>query len=148
HELNTMLPPLRCLYLPHSPEQFASGPSEGVLGTMHFAQSADPAQRPCDAPFASVAMPTLLPDGSRLSSSEIWIGSGSPSYHRRNGITYSLHDEFMFGSIQLDERDFNDAGSTDTERTPLHQAAEVAYRDIFALMDELGYPHVLRFWNY
>lgn len=93
-------------------------------------------------------MPALLADGTRQAASEIWLTNGTPSYHKRHGIEYSLHGDFLFGSIQLAESDFGDEESSSTGRTPLHQAAEVAYREIFALMDDLGYPHVLRFWNY
>lgn len=144
-----MLPPLRCLYLLHSPAHPANEPQECVLGAMHFSSSVDEPTDHCGlAPLASVIMPALLPDGSRQSASEIWVSNGTPSYQQRNRIQYSLHDEFLFGSIQLVESDFNDEGCAATGRTPLHQAAEVAYREIFALMDDLGYPHVLRFWNY
>ena len=30
----------------------------------------------------------------------------------------------------------------------LHIATEQAYREIFATLDELAYPHLLRVWNY
>ncbi len=145
-----MLPPLRCLYLPHSPEQHANAPQADVLGIMHFTSASSGQASECSkgTPLAPLMMPSLSLDGSRHSASEIWLTNGAPSYHQRNGIAYSLHDEFMFGSIQLAESDFNDNENKESGHSPLHRAAEAAYREIFALMDELGYPHVLRFWNY
>jgi len=33
-------------------------------------------------------------------------------------------------------------------KTPLQQATESAYRQVFALLDTLHYPYLFRFWNY
>jgi chorismate lyase / 3-hydroxybenzoate synthase len=38
--------------------------------------------------------------------------------------------------------------ASDRTRTALHAATEQAYREIFATLDDLAYPHLLRVWNY
>ncbi|MBU1689828.1 MAG: hypothetical protein KKD65_03705, partial [Gammaproteobacteria bacterium] len=52
--------------------------------------------------------------------------------------------DVLFGVVTLSETMF-EAGA---DKTPLQQATESAYRQIFALLDELHYPYLFRFWNY
>jgi enamine deaminase RidA (YjgF/YER057c/UK114 family) len=49
----------------------------------------------------------------------------------------------LFGVIQLDEARMQAPG-----KTPLRQAAEFAYSEIFGLAARLNFPIILRFWNY
>jgi enamine deaminase RidA (YjgF/YER057c/UK114 family) len=46
------------------------------------------------------------------------------------------------------ESGFATAQGDETERTPLRQAAEFAYREIFGLLGALGFPYLYRVWNY
>ena len=75
---------------------------------------------------------------------EVWQGSGQPAQGRHGNIQYSHDGNILFGVITLPETIFDAV----TGKTPLQQAAESAYRQVFALLDELGYPHPFRFWNY
>lgn len=75
---------------------------------------------------------------------EIWHGSGHLRHDRYGAIHYRHDDDVLCGVIDLSETGFA-AGAA---KTPLQQAAESAYRQIFALIDALHYPYVLRFWNY
>ena len=71
---------------------------------------------------------------------EFWLGDGGTAAAHKGGIRYRHSENLLFGVIELNE--------TDTAPTPLQQATESAYREIFALLDEVGFPFVYRFWNY
>jgi chorismate lyase / 3-hydroxybenzoate synthase len=60
-------------------------------------------------------------------------------------INYRLNEDLMFGVINLDESSCESLSQT---TSGLQQATEIAYQQVFALIDELGYSHVYRFWNY
>jgi enamine deaminase RidA (YjgF/YER057c/UK114 family) len=51
-------------------------------------------------------------------------------------VQFRRSADLLFGSISL------------TEASGLHTATEQAYREIFAAVNELGYPHLARIWNY
>lgn len=95
------------------------------------------------------AFPNMQLNARILNSSdgncELWLSHANlaaPLKHNKleNGckgaIQYRLNEEWLFGSISL------------PETTSLQHTTESAYRQIFALMDELKYPHAYRFWNY
>jgi chorismate lyase / 3-hydroxybenzoate synthase len=89
---------------------------------------------------------------------EIWLSDISSEKTSTNhvvsankgGIQYRLDGELLFGVISLDELTFSQEQTQSTENKipPLQQATESAYRQIFALIDALGYSNVYRFWNY
>ncbi|OIR17644.1 endoribonuclease L-PSP [mine drainage metagenome] len=60
-------------------------------------------------------------------------------------IRYRFNDEFLFGRITLCE---SESQQGEADISPLQQATESAYRQIFALMNSLDYPYAYRFWNY
>jgi enamine deaminase RidA (YjgF/YER057c/UK114 family) len=114
----------------------------GTLGTMVFAGAAQAAD---DAgPAATclrVAMPRL--DGG-IASVEIWPARGRVHGEVRGDVHYSRDGDTLFGYLALQESQFDTAAG----QTPLHRAAEFAYREAFSLLDDLGYRHIYRFWNY
>ncbi|MBA3697225.1 MAG: hypothetical protein H0W85_10855 [Methylotenera sp.] len=68
---------------------------------------------------------------------------------RQGGIKYRFNDELLFGVIHLEESTVLQDTSMQNDRiTPLQQATKLAYRQIFELIDDLGYSHLFRFWNY
>lgn len=71
-------------------------------------------------------------------ATEVWaLSSNKPLKNGTQGaIKYRFNDELLFGVISLPE-----LGS-------LQNTTESAYRQIFALMQDLDYPHIYRFWNY
>ncbi len=89
---------------------------------------------------------------------EIWSSDASSEYTssshvisgNKGAIQYRLNGELLFGVISLHESAFSQGPSQQNENAVplLQQATESAYRQIFALIDDLGYPHVYRFWNY
>lgn len=75
---------------------------------------------------------------------EVWHGSGQLTQGQCGAIHYRHDEGVLFGVIALPEAMF-DAGA---DKTPLQQATESAYRQVFALLDTLHYPYLFRFWNY
>jgi chorismate lyase / 3-hydroxybenzoate synthase len=114
-----------------------------VLGTLCFcANETDSAmQAALDVPCASVHMQPMDAGGSVC---EIWQGSGQLTQGHRGALHYRHDEEMLFGVLALPESMFE----ADAEKTPLQQAAESAYGQVFALLDSMGFPHLLRVWNY
>jgi len=52
----------------------------------------------------------------------------------------------MFGCIAVPEN--HGPGAATDRPPPLHRATEQAYREILGTLDALGYPHLIRVWNY
>ena len=75
---------------------------------------------------------------------EVWHGSAPLTSGRCGAIHYRHDDGLLFGVIALSEEMFE----TGADNTPLQQATEAAYRQVFSLLDTLRYPHLLRIWNY
>ena len=75
---------------------------------------------------------------------EVWHGSGQLTQGQCGDIHYRHDGDALFGVIALSEAMF-EAGAG---KTPLQQATESAYRQVFALLDTLHYPYLFRFWNY
>jgi chorismate lyase / 3-hydroxybenzoate synthase len=101
---------------------------DDVLGVAAFDGSPALAE---DIPVAHVHTPVL---GSKVC--EVWrTGQRIQSGHYGR-VRFRRTDELLFGSISL------------TEAAGLHAATEEAYREIFAAVNELGYSHLARIWNY
>lgn len=114
-----------------------------TLGAFCFSADAEGKKTPADlvVPCMRVAMQRL--DGPDAVC-EVWQGSGHRTQGKHEDLQYSHDDDVLFGVIALPETRF-EAG---THKTPLQQATEAAYRQIFALLDKLRFPHAFRFWNY
>lgn len=149
-ELNTELTSeLRCAYLPLDQYRDSSAPwKDTMLGAVCFSRAASVADTGA-VPFARVPMPALDITGADAAACEIWAGDGQVSYGARGALHYGHNDDFLFGAIQLPESQFDGGdAATAAHDTPLLRAARHAYREIFALLDATGFPHILRFWNY
>ena len=75
---------------------------------------------------------------------EVWHGSGLLLQGQCGAIHYRHDDDVLFGVLEVPEAMF----AASAHRTPLQQATESAYRQVFALLDTLPYPYLFRFWNY
>ncbi len=125
---------------------FLKQPAEwknSVLGALCF--SADTAESRMlagvEAPCMSIPMQRLDVGDSIC---EVWHGSGQLTQGQCGAIHYRHDDDVLFGVIVLPETMF----AAGTDKTPLQQATESAYRQVFALLDMLHYPYLFRFWNY
>ena len=124
-----------------SPTELAESRWQGVLGVATFERGLVP-EAP-HIPVARVNTPVLGNPGMLY---EVWRTSQAVETGARGGIRFARAGGMLFGSIAVSER----AGSTtdDRPRTPLYEATEQAYREIFSALDGLGYPHLVRIWNY
>lgn len=109
-----------------------------VLGAINFSASS-PQEHAAAAqiPYAQVLTPML--EGSEAAC-EVWLSDGIVGHGQHDHVRYRYDNETLFGVIEMAEPDAN--------ISPLEQAAETAYRQVFALLDKLNYPFMYRFWNY
>lgn len=117
--------------------------TDKVLGALCFSADGIDSSIPADmkAPCLRVPMQRLDADDSVC---EVWYGSGRLTQAQCGAIHYRHDDNVLFGILALDETRFaGDAG-----KTPLQQATESAYRQVFSLLNTLRYPYLYRFWNY
>ncbi len=116
------------------PEAFEALRTSGagrVLGAIAFGAEA-PAVAERDFPFVWVDMP-VLGAGPMF---EVWLSAQPVVREDVKGVVAARNDEVLFGAVQVEDR-----GSLD-EKTYL------AYERIFDFLDDRGYPHLLRVWNY
>jgi len=79
-----------------------------------------------------------LPQFNGPSLAEVWMSNLPVIYHQAEGIHCALNDEVLFGVVQLEER----------PGTLLDSVTYKAYRRLLVQARALGYPHLLRVWNY
>ena len=101
---------------------------DDVLGVATF--DATPAL-PRNIPVANVSTPVL---GSNFY--EVWRTTQPVESGQHSHVQYRRSQDVLFGCISL------------TEASGLPAATEAAYREVFAAVNELGYPHLARIWNY
>jgi enamine deaminase RidA (YjgF/YER057c/UK114 family) len=136
-------------YLPLAAQ--ASARWEGVLGIAAFDVSPSSTLPANDVPVADIRTPVL---GSTGEICEIWRTRQPVESGQRARVRYRRADEVLFGCISVRESERREAerGETNGRRngdaSALHTATSEAYREIFATLDELAYPHLLRVWNY
>jgi len=135
---------LRLDYLPAAEYRAAGWPD--VLGIAAFsgppATSAAPG---ADAiPVAEVAMPLLLGSADVC---EVWRSEQPVETGERNRVRFRRTETLLFGCIALAESQIGPAGNAQ-EGGSLQSATGQAYREICATLDALGYPHLVRIWNY
>ena len=126
-----------------SSQQVASQSSSwwrGVLGVVGFDKppNIDRARIPVTASMVRSLCAGDLCEVWRVASSELSSGS------EHGKIRYRYSDDVLFGSLSIAEQAI-DAGS---EAEALQRATEIAYQEIFDLLDETAHAHVIRIWNY
>lgn len=71
---------------------------------------------------------------------DAWLGDGAtPRTGRTGQIRWREDGRWLYGAAEFDES----TGSAD-----LAERTRRIYADLFATLDETGYPHLLRLWNY
>jgi len=114
-----------------------------VLGAICFSADAAESQMQAGMEVPCMCVPMQRLDAGD-SICEVWYGSGLLTQGWCGAIHYRHDEGVLFGVIALSETLF-EAGA---DKTPLQQATESAYRQVFALLDTLHYPYLFRFWNY
>jgi chorismate lyase/3-hydroxybenzoate synthase len=69
---------------------------------------------------------------------EVWTSTQSVTYHQAEGIHCAMNDEVLFGALQVEE----------IPGTLLDTVTYTAYQRLLVQARILGYPHLLRVWNY
>jgi enamine deaminase RidA (YjgF/YER057c/UK114 family) len=111
----------------------------GVMGVATF-DAANSEIRAAPVPVAEVNTPVLGEAGALC---EIWRTGQPVESGARGPVRYARTSNVVFGCIAVSETE-GPAGSP----SPLYSATEAAYREILGTLDALGYPHLIRVWNY
>jgi hypothetical protein len=120
----------------------APGWWSGVLGVVPFGNGPAP-MVPADVPVAPVPLKVL---GGERRVCEVWR-LDQPLHSGHHGLVhYRVGEAALFGRIVLDEPSPDPADSD--EARWLQRATSEAYRETFAALERLGYPHLVRIWNY
>lgn len=114
-----------------------------VLGAICFSADAVERRMQADTGIPCMHVPVQRLDAGD-SICEVWHGSGQLTQGQSGDIHYRHDEGVLFGVMVLPETLF----ATGAGKTPLQQATESAYRQVFALLDTLHYPYLFRFWNY
>ena len=129
-----------------SPAELAKARWTDVMGVAAFEPG--PGFEPAPGvPVALVNTPVL---GSSGMLCEVWRTSHAVETGVRGRIHYARAADTLFGCISLSESPAvsERAAAVAGQRTPLYEATEQVYREIFSALDVLGYPHLVRIWNY
>ena len=129
-----------------------------VLGGLCY--FSDPLTSPADsrinAPLLRVQMAPLTdaPSTSRVQTDpvealadalcDVWLSASVLTQGQSGEVRYRHDGSTLFGVIELPEAQV-DAGAAST---PLQCTTERAYRQIFGVLEALGYPYLFRLWNY
>ncbi len=128
-----------------SAAEYQSAAWADVLGVASFNGPPAPAPGAGEIPVAEVHTPLLL---GTVDVYEVWRSGAPAESGCRNGVRFRRSENLLFGCIALAESEL--AARRDGAGAPsaLHAATEQAYREICATLDALGFPHLLRVWNY
>lgn len=115
--------------------------TDNVLGALCFSANLDEPRTETDIPCLHVPMRRL---DTEQSVCEVWYGRGELIKGCSGAIHFRHDADVLFGVVVLPETLFE----TQAGKTPLQQATESAYRQVFSLLETLSYPYLFRFWNY
>jgi chorismate lyase/3-hydroxybenzoate synthase len=119
-----------------SPAEHQSARWSDVLGVASF-NGIPPGAADSGAPVAQVHTRVLCGSPDVY---EVWrCGEPVESGHIER-VRFRRSEDMLFGCIAVAE--------ADSGRASLHEATAAAYREICAAADRLGYPYLLRVWNY
>jgi chorismate lyase/3-hydroxybenzoate synthase len=96
-------------------------------------------------PLAQVSMPVL---GDAREVLELWRIGDEVRAGAHGRVRYRCSPQILFGSLCVHEEEIAPADGADGERTRLYEATARAYREIFATLAAVDFPHLLRIWNY
>ena len=128
-----------------SSHEVASQPScwwQDVLGVVGFEKTPniDFARVPVTASMTRSLCGNDLCEVWRVAGPAVPLSSGSA--HAR--VSYRFSDDLLFGSINIAEC----AIEAHSDAEALQRATEIAYQEIFDVLDETQHRHLIRIWNY
>jgi chorismate lyase / 3-hydroxybenzoate synthase len=120
-----------------------------VLGVVGFAT---PPAVDGRVPVTASMTPSLDEADNRC---EVWQVSGAEGLRnvlsngdpRRGRVHYRYCEEFLFGSVTLEEQAL-EVGAQAPEHDALSLATMAAYRQIFEVLKHTSHRHLIRVWNY
>lgn len=115
---------------------------ENVLGVAQFGRP-PPDAVPLPVPSVTVALPPLA---EQPCTCEIWRAPGPMHSGQIGAVRYRSTEQLLFGCIVAPESDA--AANGHAGASPLERTTSQAYAEIFKALDTLGYPHLVRIWNY
>jgi chorismate lyase/3-hydroxybenzoate synthase len=116
---------------------------DSVLGLAHFG-SQPIAGFPEQIPVAEVTIaPLITADGV----CEVWRIDGPKTSGRIGAVQFRASGQLLYGCVSVPEN-IVQFGDSDDEHSPLELATIRAYTDIFAALDQMAYPQLVRIWNY
>jgi chorismate lyase/3-hydroxybenzoate synthase len=116
---------------------------DSVLGLAHFGSQPIARSRE-QIPVAEVTIaPLVTADGV----CEVWRADGPKTSGRIGAVQFRASEQLLYGCISVPEN-IALSGGPYNERSPLELATMRAYTDIFAALDALAYPQLVRIWNY
>jgi enamine deaminase RidA (YjgF/YER057c/UK114 family) len=122
--------------LPRQSEEW----QDRILGAICFIDSIASAAIGLPAGMPVMQVGTRIIKGAETAC-EIWLSNAPLQQGYVDGLRYRHNDQLLFGVLEVAEPQ---TGSG----MPLQQATEQAYTRILALLGELDYPFIYRFWNY
>jgi chorismate lyase/3-hydroxybenzoate synthase len=123
-----------------------------VLGVVGFERLPiiDGARVPITASMTpSLGVDDNLCEVWRVAGPEVPMANGAAE---RGGVHYRFCEDLLFGSITLEERSIEAEGPSSSGAGghcgALARATEIAYREIFGVLEETEHRHLIRIWNY
>jgi len=125
---------------------------QNVLGVVGFEKlpTLDAAQVPVTASMTpSLGANDNICEVWRIENPEILLSNGAATHSR---VRYRYCDDLLFGSITIEERGIEERvafdGRTAGNSGALLRATELAYQEIFGVLEETEHAHLIRVWNY
>jgi chorismate lyase / 3-hydroxybenzoate synthase len=113
---------------------FSNASQVDFLGVVMYGQNTGQPPDPGGCPVIALDLPQL----NEPPMAEVWTSTLPVAYHQVEGIHFAMNDEVLFGSLQLEEH----------PDTPVDIITYTGYRRLLLQIRALGYPHLLRVWNY
>ena len=131
--------PLAVAYLDPARLQLQdAGWKDGILGAVCYGGQARSAPAD-DWPSALVGTPRVDAPGDLC---ELWLSPGPIRSGAGQGVAYRCTDDLLFGVVMESQVEGSEAAAW------VQGAAERGYGRLFALVGALGYPNLVRTWNY
>lgn len=111
-------------------------PSAFTLGRVAYGRAGPDGRADLQVPMA------VLPAGGQVVTD--WLSAAPFTQGTLHGCHYRASAEMLFGALSLAEAGFDESGGT----SALAQASCAAYERVFAVLVDLGYPALVRCWNY
>lgn len=114
----------------------------GIIGVVRYSKADDAVETLPGIDAVRVGLPPL---GERPRTLEVWYADGPIEEGRAGQVRFRANSNLLFGSVVVSEF----ASSAESAvPTSLEDATERAYREIFQCIEQRGFVHLWRIWNY